>query len=207
MLRIVQILKSDTVITLVFLFLFISTAYSQDTATEVVAVSWSSTDDVLLLTVNNDVYDLSSTGLEGSTDYEAWLPGERATEGVNSDYGQGGVLNYTLHGQEWDHKITVDSSTASYNEGSLEVETLVLNGDGSDTGGMDTTGLGTAVSDAVPITNTPAKLIGTIRGEDTWTGTSGDPDNVNTGGAPLEYTLSSPPGVSNVTVTYTLLLE
>jgi len=199
----------------VFMMFAAATAYTQTTATEDIAVSWASNDNVLLLEVDNNTYDLSSTGLSGSDSYSASEPGARATSSTSTDSARGGVLNYTLHGQSTS-KVTVHSNTSGYGDGTLGVQVStdgateeIIYGDGGDTTGMTNTSdeLGTVAAGPVGIQGTALDLITDIAGADSWTGTSGDPTSGSQGGAPLYYTLNTSAGVSSVEVTYTITAQ
>jgi len=200
----------------VFMIFAAATAYTQNTATEYVAVSWSSTDDVALIEVDNSEYDLSSTGLSGSETYSASSPGERASYSKTTGSARGGVLNYTLHGQPLS-RIDVECDTMGYEPHSLSVQIStdgsteeILYGDGSATGGMTNSGsdeLGEPVIGMKSINTVPGTVIFDIEGSDTWTGTSGNPDGTNTGGVPLYYTVTEYTGSTNLNVTYTLLAQ
>jgi hypothetical protein len=177
--------------------------FSMDaTAEDDVAIIYSTSGTVLMLGMEGN--DTVLLILDAGT-YGASAPGAEVSlsGGYGSVESTGGSLRYTVYGLG-NHKITVHTTTGSYTADTLSVQISDGTTDGTGAivaGGSAENTLGTAATGYVSINSTAASLITGITGTNTWTGTdSGD-------GAPVQYKLSGNPGVSTVTVIYTIVSE
>jgi len=181
-------------IALVMLLAMGSGAFADTSVTDRVGVSYDVSGTVVLLGITGVEVNLSLNG--GS--WGATEAGAKATLGGGLGYVEkvGGWLHYTTYGVA-NQKITVEKDAESahgYNNETLSVKINTMTN-----GGSALATLGTANAAYQTIGATTRTLITGISGTDTWTGTGA------TEGAQVIYKLTSHPGVSTVTVLYTIL--
>ncbi|MEI6873526.1 MAG: hypothetical protein WCL50_00185 [Spirochaetota bacterium] len=176
-------------------------AFAATTALDTVGTAYSATDGVIMIGLYGNV---NSYVLRGSSVYGATTAGQRASPTFSGSNGDELWLRFTLHGKN-SCKVTVVTDTAGYVDGSIEVDCMDFQADGS---AKDTLGAyHLRWPYHVPIkklsTGGAQDLVTGISGVDTWTGL-----NSHSGGW-LMYALQAPPGagVTSVNVIYTIMEE
>ena len=168
----------------------VTMAFADTTALDTVGTGYSSTDGVLMI----DIHGKNLTLLSRNSTVDQTVAGAQAVRTYDFGYGDGGYLRYTAHGYTKSLKILVESQTVGLISQAVVVRVQSTKAEGS----LPAT-LGTIQGGFIGIQTVPQEFVVSISGNDTWTGTG------DTSGHFLQYRAQENPGVSSLSVVYSIM--